>query len=55
MTMGARIVGPELAKTLVRIWLDSEFAGGASARKVAKITAGETVEPKTETKVKTPG
>jgi ribose 5-phosphate isomerase B len=41
MTMGARIIGPELARSLVRIWLDSEFAGGASARKVAKITAGE--------------
>ena len=41
MTMGARIVGPELAKSLVRIWLQAEFAGGNSARKVDKITAGE--------------
>ncbi len=41
MTMGARIVGPELAKNLVRIWLASEFAGGNSARKVDKISAGE--------------
>lgn len=41
MTMGAKIVGPELAKSLVRIWLASEFAGGNSARKVEKIMVGE--------------
>jgi ribose 5-phosphate isomerase B len=37
LTMGARVIGPELAKTIVKAWLDSDFAGGASARKVAKI------------------
>jgi ribose 5-phosphate isomerase B len=42
LTLGARVIGPELAATLVRIWLASEFAGGGSARKVAKISAGET-------------
>lgn len=41
LTLGARVIGPELAATLVRIWLHSEFAGGASARKVAKIRAAE--------------
>jgi ribose 5-phosphate isomerase B len=41
MTLGARIVGPELAESLVRIWLGAEFQGGASARKVAKIAAAE--------------
>ena len=41
MTMGAWVVGSGLAKSLVRTWLDSEFAGGNSARKVSKITAGE--------------
>jgi ribose 5-phosphate isomerase B len=41
LTLGARVIGPELAATLVRIWLNSEFAGGGSARKVAKITAAE--------------
>ena len=41
MTLGARVVGPELAESLVRIWLNSEFQGGASARKVAKIAAAE--------------
>jgi ribose 5-phosphate isomerase B len=37
LTMGARVIGPELAKSVVKAWLDSEFAGGASTRKVAKI------------------
>ena len=41
LTLGARVIGPDLAATLVRIWLRSEFAGGGSARKVAKITAAE--------------
>ena len=39
LTMGARVIGPELAKVIVRTWLESEFAGGASARQVAKIDA----------------
>jgi ribose 5-phosphate isomerase B len=37
LTLGARVIGPESAKTVVHAWLASEFAGGASARKVAKI------------------
>ena len=37
MTMGAQIVGPELAKKLVEVWLASEFQGGRSAPKVKKI------------------
>jgi len=37
LTMGARVVGPELAKAVVQAWLDSEFEGGRSALKVAKI------------------
>ncbi|QAY64542.1 RpiB/LacA/LacB family sugar-phosphate isomerase [Xylanimonas allomyrinae] len=39
MTMGERTTGPELARTLLNIWLDSEFAGGGSAQKVAKLDA----------------
>ncbi len=38
MTMGARVIGIETAKTLVRVWLDSEFQGGGSTPKVEKIT-----------------
>lgn len=39
LTMGARVIGPELAKTIVDVWLASEFAGGRSASKVAKMKA----------------
>jgi ribose 5-phosphate isomerase B len=41
VTMGARVIAPELAKTVLRVWLDSEFAGGGSARKVDKIRTAE--------------
>ena len=37
LTMGARVIGPELAKTVLEAWLDSEFQGGRSTPKVAKI------------------
>ena len=39
MTMGAQIVAPTLARVLVDHWLASEFQGGRSAPKVAKIKA----------------
>ena len=41
MTMGARVIGEELAKTLVTIWLDSEFQGGGSTEKVERINEYE--------------
>ncbi|TCL07505.1 ribose 5-phosphate isomerase B [Sodalis ligni] len=37
ITLGARVTGPELAKTIIEAWLESEFAGGGSAPKVEKI------------------
>ncbi len=37
LTMGQRVIGPELAKTIVDAWLASEFQGGSSAPKVAKM------------------
>lgn len=37
LALGARVLGPELAKSLTDIWLVSEFEGGRSAPKVAKI------------------
>jgi ribose 5-phosphate isomerase B len=37
MAMGSLVIGPQLARSLAAIWLDSEFQGGDSARKVEKI------------------
>lgn len=37
MCMGERVVGVELAKYLVDLWLNCEFAGGGSAPKVDRI------------------
>jgi ribose 5-phosphate isomerase B len=37
ITMGARVIGPELAKSIVAAWLESEFQGGKSTIKVIKI------------------
>jgi len=42
LTLGARVIGPELAKKLVREWLALEFdPASASAEKVAILTAHE--------------
>jgi ribose 5-phosphate isomerase B len=41
MTVGARVIAPELAVALLRIWLGTEFQGGRSERKVAKIAQAE--------------
>jgi ribose 5-phosphate isomerase B len=38
MTMGAQVIGPELAKTLVTIWMSAEYTpGGRSEPKVQRI------------------
>lgn len=37
LTMGARVIGPELAKSIVDAWLPSEFQGGSSQPKVDKM------------------
>jgi ribose 5-phosphate isomerase B len=37
ITLGAKVIGVELAKKIVRVYLDSEFPGGNSARKVQQI------------------
>lgn len=37
MCMGERVIGVELAKYLVDIWLECDFAGGGSAPKVERI------------------
>lgn len=38
LALGARVVGHELAKSIVTVFLSTEFHGGASAEKVARIT-----------------
>jgi ribose 5-phosphate isomerase B len=38
LTLGARVIGPELARSVVRAWLASDFAGGGSTRKVEKVS-----------------
>ncbi|MBW7882926.1 MAG: RpiB/LacA/LacB family sugar-phosphate isomerase [Caldilineaceae bacterium] len=37
ITFGSQITGPSVAEKLIDIWLESEFQGGRSAPKVAKI------------------
>ncbi|MBN1219019.1 MAG: ribose 5-phosphate isomerase B [Anaerolineae bacterium] len=39
ITMGAQVIGPMVARSLLDIWLAAEFAGGRSALKVDKIKA----------------
>lgn len=37
LTMGERVIGPGLALAIVDKWLNTDFAGGRHARRVAKI------------------
>ncbi len=37
LTMGARVIGPELAKAIVTAWVKSEFACGGSTPKVERM------------------
>lgn len=41
VTMGARVIGTELAKSVVDAWMHSEFEGGRSASKIERIEAYE--------------
>ena len=41
VTMGARVIGTELAKSVVDAWMQSEFEGGRSAPKIERIEAYE--------------
>lgn len=47
LSLGSRVVGPELAKEIVRIWLLTEFEGERHARRVGqleKLDRGESLE-----------
>ena len=37
LVIGGRVVGRELAKEIVRVWLDTPFAGGRHQRRIDKI------------------
>ncbi|HWI55047.1 MAG TPA: ribose 5-phosphate isomerase B [Desulfobacteria bacterium] len=37
LTMGERVIGPGLAKDIVNVWLETDFAGGRHARRVDMI------------------
>ena len=41
LVIGGRIVGKELAKEIVRVWLETSFAGGRHKRRLEKIEALE--------------
>lgn len=41
LTMGAKVIGIELAKQVVKVYLESSFDGGNSARKVQQINDKE--------------
>jgi ribose 5-phosphate isomerase B len=50
ITMGSQVTAPDVAKKLIDIWLESEFQGGRSAPKVAKINALDDKYHRQETK-----
>ncbi len=41
LCLGGRVLGSELARTIVKTWLEAEFTGGRHARRVNKILAME--------------
>jgi ribose 5-phosphate isomerase B len=46
ITLGARVVGPELAKSIVLAYLNSHFQGGNSGNKIARIAVLEETQGK---------
>jgi ribose 5-phosphate isomerase B len=43
LTMGSKVIGPETAIKVVEAWMNSEFEGGNSSRKVDKIMEQELI------------
>jgi len=49
MTMGSQVTGPELAKSLLKIWMESEYVpGGRSQPKIQRIYDYSSQEGKTK-------
>lgn len=46
LCLGARVIGPEIAKEIVKIWLSTEFLGGKHERRINKITEYENINLK---------
>ncbi len=38
LCLGGRVIGPEIAKEIVKIWLDTDFVGGKHERRINKIS-----------------
>ena len=38
LTLGGRTLSPDLARAIVRIWLETPFEGGRHARRTGKIS-----------------
>jgi ribose 5-phosphate isomerase B len=38
LAMGERVIGPGLAREIVKVWLQTEFEGGRHAKRIQKIT-----------------
>jgi ribose 5-phosphate isomerase B len=41
LAMGARVIGDELAKEILRVWMTTDFEGGRHQRRIDKISAIE--------------
>jgi ribose 5-phosphate isomerase B len=41
LTLGGQLIGPNLAKQIVKTWLTTDFGGGRHARRIEKIVAVE--------------
>lgn len=41
LALGARVVGPELARMIIEVWLSTEFEGGRHLDRINKIAAYE--------------
>jgi ribose 5-phosphate isomerase B len=42
LTLGAKLISPELAREILSTWLETKFGGGRHAKRIEKITAIET-------------
>jgi len=41
LSLGARVIGPDMARMIVNAWLDAEYEGGRHARRVAMLEDGK--------------